>query len=161
MTYRTIKKWFTLIEMVIVLLVVMLLLGTTLNISTNFSHNLEFKNQKEEFAWLFTKIVTTVMSSNYNTVWIFTGMKVDIGSNNIVQIDNRTTTTYFTGINIINMMIDATPVNHIVLDIVPYQLWCTSIPKWSVSTFQLTKWVFKSCFRIDLVVCKLSELPCL
>lgn len=47
---KSIKKGFTLIEIIVVLIVVMALLGIVLRSSNNFARNLEFKNQKEEFS---------------------------------------------------------------------------------------------------------------
>ena len=155
------KHWFTLIEIIIVLIIIMILLGTMLRTSNNFARNLEFKNQKEEFVWYFNKIVTTAMSSNHNRKGIFTGIQINIGGDSLTYMDNDSHTHTWSRLQFSNLMIDTTNVNSIWLSLTPYQLWCIASPTWSTATFQFSKnETSKSCFRIDLSVCKLSEISC-
>lgn len=159
---KSIKKGFTLIEIIVVLIVVMALLGIVLRSSNNFARNLEFKNQKEEFSWLFHKLVATAISSNRTKQWAYTGMQIIIKKNSLTYTDTQTHNQSRSWLQFKDITIDGQSQDMISLFLIPYQLGCRSNTSWSTIQFKFSKNNdVQSCFRIDLSVCKLSEISCL
>lgn len=158
---NTYIRWFTLIEIVVVLLVVMILLWIILRSSSNFASHLEFKNQKEEFVWHFNHVVMTAMSSNHNAQWSFTGITMELWTDYFSYTDTNIHRYTWSKIKFSHMKIDNQIVEKIWLQLIPYQLGCISLPVWSSAFFEISyDDVSTTCFRIDLSVCKLSEISC-
>ncbi|EKD25565.1 MAG: hypothetical protein ACD_80C00016G0002 [uncultured bacterium (gcode 4)] len=162
------KKAFTLIEMVIVLLVIWILLAATMKFGSNRIIDLKAQSIKEQFVGYYNDIYSQNMTSSFRdgkkyqqlVVVLTTGISYSVDA--LPLIDSK-----ISGMSIQNLRFETEgmlfPLSHLLF--VPYQLWCgitDGTTSWNILYFNLVipENGKQYCFEIKSETCKLVEQHC-
>ncbi len=172
------KKWFTLIEILVVLVIVGMLMSGTMIFGANRIEHLRHQSAKTQFMNSYENLQSFALSSNYFVTERFDTMiiKLQSWSQNIQyqyvnwkwqsprykeQIDKS---MFLSDLQIWNNE-RKSPADEILLNIAPYQLWCDiSSPDMSgsLAKFQIRieRRLKNYCFGIGEDTCRLIEEKC-
>jgi len=165
------KKWFTLIEIVLVLIVISVLIWVTLRFGSNRIVDLKSQNNKEKFISFYDNLYSSNLISNYHNtnryeklniqIWSWISFTYD-DSNLIIDSDLKS-------IEINDISLDNQNIENINLQLTPYNIWCEILGEKDSSTFTWNLFSFKIfskenqkeyCFEIWSDTCKLIEKKC-
>ncbi len=168
-----IKSWFTLIEIIIILVVISLILWMTIYFGSENIFKLKYKTAKEEFTSAFNWFYSSSLESNYIKQNRFNTLNLEIFSwNNSIFYSYIWDNYIYTGkkeIDIIqtnNIKVDwASNQNKATIEISPYKLWCTIKDQnnntWTKLDFQITiNQNTKYCMYILSQNCKIIQEIC-
>ena len=162
------KKAFTLIEMLIVLVVIGILMTATMKFGSNRIVDLKAQSIKEQFVWYYNDIYSQNMTSSFRDgkkyqqliVAMTTGISYKVDA--LPLIDSK-----ISGISFQNLRFETWgnwfPLADLIF--VPYQLWCTitdGTMSWNILYFDLVipENGKQYCFEIKSETCKLVETRC-
>jgi len=161
------KKAFTLIEIVIVLVVISILMTATMKFGSNRIDDLKAQSLKEQFVWYYNDLYRQNLMSSFRdetkyqtlTLTFQTGTWYRIDATAPVK-DPKLADVIFSGLTL-----DTHPFPSIDITLVPYILWCTiawASTTWSLFSFQLyiPQNGKQYCFEIKAETCKLVEIRC-
>lgn len=169
------KKWFTLIELIVVISLVAILLWISLNISWERVNELNIRNENAEFIKSYNKQISRILNSSYiwdfhysqlhTTIisWSSTISYVYWGKYENSQVtDNTLTETFqFWYQRIINT---STSWDSIILASNPLSVWCTINSNENIANAWFTVSSLSNnsqkCFNIDSHTCKLKQVQC-
>jgi len=162
------KKGFTLIEMMIVLVIIGVLMAATMRFGSNRITDLKAQSIKEQFVGYYNEIYGQNMTSSFRDGKKYQQLIVSLESGMWYQIDQGpfVVEPKLSALTFRELMLDDQKTDRINLTFVPYKLWCpiTSSPwtTWDVFTFQV--YVPENgkqyCFEIASETCKLIEQRC-
>ncbi len=162
--YTMRKNWFTLIEVVMVMVIVWLILSMTIFFWSEYLKELQLRKEKEEVINIINYAMSYVKSSNYFEWEKFTNLIIDIWTWSIdVHLDSSTW-TWFSSYSLLRSEItflNLPASNQIRLT--PYQRACVDvINNTGDVTFQLSSTVNDQefCFSRNMALCKLFITPC-
>lgn len=158
------QKWYTLIEVVMVMVIVWLILSMTVFFWSEYLQELQLRKEKEEVINIITYATSYVKSSNYYGWEKFSHLIVDIGTGDIRISLDTTTWTWFSSYTLLRSEIwffDTPASNQVRLT--PYQRACEdTINNTGDITFQLSSTVNDQefCFSRNMALCKLFIISC-
>lgn len=167
------SKWFTLIEMLIVIVIISIMLSITLNLSANQTKALRFKIAREAFVGNYNNyIITTITTNSNNSILLFQWDTISTqqppialsgNTNNLIledmaslQLATLDTTTVATNIWSRELSFDPTS----------WKCVMNSRPWWSDPEY--IKFTLKDrnstiagiCYSIALSTCKIKQISC-
>lgn len=157
-------RWFTLVEVVIVMVIVWLILSMTIVFGSQYLKELQLRKEKEELINVVTYASSYVKSSNYYQWQKFSNMIVVISTWWIDITLDSLTWTWFSSYSLLRSEItflNLPASNQIRLT--PYQRACVDvINNTGDVTFQLSSTVNDQefCFSRNMALCKLFITPC-
>jgi prepilin-type N-terminal cleavage/methylation domain-containing protein len=159
------KRAFTLIELIIVLVIISILMGATMRFGSSRITDLKSQALKDKFLDSYATVYSQNMVSSYYQAQHYQSLHIRIGADVQYDYDSGVALSLFreTGAMSISWLaLDALPQNEITLTFVPYHMWC-SIDAWSgVVSFQLMVKPAKTyCFSLMTDTCNLREVTCL
>lgn len=128
------KNGFTLIEMIIVIVIIAIILWFTMKFSGDRIRLLNNKNVQEEFIWVYDRLFSTAMNTNYISEWNYDKLEVRLDTNynglkyGYFSNDYELSSWYD---NVLwKMEIESLKLNwreksDILINFTPYLLWCT------------------------------------
>ena len=165
------KKWFTLIEIVLVLIVISVLIGIILRFGSNRIVDLKSQNNREQFISFYDNLYSSNLISNYHNTNRYEKLNIQIWSwifftydDSNLQTDSNLKSTQ---IHVIGL--DNQNVENVNLQLTPYNIGCeifskkdSSILTWNLISFQLFSQDNQKeyCFEIWSDTCKLIEKKC-
>ena len=165
------KKAFTLVEMVIVLLVIGILMAATMRFGSGRIVDLKAQSLKEQFVGYYNDIYSQNMTSSFRdgkkyqllTVSFESGMRYQVDQGPFV-VEPKLSSLMFRA-----LMLDDQKANTIQLQFTPYVLGCSIISSdmqwtvtWNIFSFQayVPENGKQYCFEINSETCKLIETKC-
>ena len=167
------RKGFTLIEILIVIIIIGVLMTVTMQFWSKRIDDLGYQAGREQFLSAYDKLYSQAMTSNYHE-----GIRYDILHITLSSGENALSYAYDSGdyqnVSISTPAViswlraDGNIVNDVNLNLQPYTLWCwivsndgDEIHTWSVVKFGLiVKSQKQYCFSIKNDTCKLIEQKC-
>lgn len=163
------KKWFTLIEILIVITIISFLLTVVMKFSGSQIWELRQKKEVEEFKDAFNTTITKNINSNYINKKKYTQLEINITeeSKDISLIyTNKDEIIYtwkvlipFTSNNFKNLKIEDNSQENIKIRLSPYIIWCTINEIKNDAYFEVLS-PKRLCFNIDTSTCQLKEKKC-
>lgn len=159
------KNWFTLVEVLMVMIIVWLILSMTVFFWSQYLKELQLRKEKEEVMNIINYAMSYVKSSNYYQWEKFTHLIVDIWTWTIdVHLDSSTW-TWFSSYSLLRSEITSfNPPTSNQIRLTPYQRECEDAINNSTGdiTFQLSSTVNDQsfCFSRNMPLCKLFIIPC-
>lgn len=167
------SSWFTLLEMLIVLVAISVILWMTIYLWSENIFKLKYKTTKEEFLSTLTSFYTNSLGSNYINQYRFNKLNLELFSwNNWIFYsyiwesytqtwEKKTNLIEISDIRLDNWIIQ----NKLSISIIPYQLWCEIADNnnntWSRIDFKLVVNKTKTyCLYILSQNCKIKEQLC-
>ena len=159
------KRAFTLIEIVIVLVIIGILMGVTMKFWSNRITDLKAQSFKDKFADSYTSVVSQDLASSYHGQEHYQSVHIFIDSGMSYQYDSGVLTSLIYDpqhMSLTNLQLNDHAVSSIQLSLTPYHIWCANDGSSSgVVSFQLLiDQNKKYCFGISLDTCALSEAVC-
>lgn len=156
------KKAFTLIEMVIVLLVIGVLMTATMRFGSGRIVDLKAQSLKEQFVGRYNDLYNQNMTSSFRDGTKYQQLTIGFGSGTWYQTDQGTPIfdSKLNGLVFRSFVIDEDETSSVNLSFAPYVIGCSF--EWSLFSFQ----VFvpengkQYCFEIPSETCKLIETRC-
>lgn len=165
------KKGFTLIEMVIVLLIIGVLMAATMRFGSNRITDLKAQSLKENFVGRYNEIYSQNMTSRFRDGKKYEQLTLVFSTGAYTLLDKvpMSPDPKLANIEIRQLTFDADGADIFAsanVFFVPYQLWCT------ITDAQATSWVIlyfhlfvpengkQYCFEIPSETCKLIERKC-
>lgn len=169
-------KWFTLVELLVVICIVGLLFTVTLNLSRWSIHDVEVRQERDDFTNTYNQLLSKSLTSKYyNNSDIYSGIVLTFTSGS-----NARTSAYIlwdntsTGETTHTLKNAKFGTGNILIQLAPYKIWCQSIYSfnaWDISQKEIEtgaqkiqiegiKSIKKYCFIIDPPTCKLQETTC-
>ncbi len=168
------KSWFTLFEMLIVLITISLILWMTIYFWSENIFKLKYKTSKEEFLSTFSSFYINSLWSNYINQNRFSKLDLNLFSWNnwilysyIWDISNQTWEKKVNLIQISDLQINNWAIqNQSIIEIRPYQLWCEIKDNNNHTWFRLDFKIIVNktktyCLYILSENCKIKEQVCL
>lgn len=162
------KKGFTLIEMLIVLVIIGILMTATMRFGSGRIVNLKAQSLKEQFVGYYNELYSQNLISSFRDGKKYQKLIIDFETGMSYQIDQESLIREpkFSSIKFIELMLDSQRIDKIYLNLTPYILWCPMVSsQWhtgDIFSFQL--YVLengkKYCFEIKTETCKLVETRC-
>lgn len=168
---QTLKKGFTLLEMLIVTVIIGILLTMGMGLSRSSLEKLKVKSVSEEFAGFFDTIFLQVNASNYQNGLAYTGIELSLqtGANQIwytYQLENSEFLTWVFAWNfeITGLSGDQATLEKAMVKYKPFTPACELLAG-EKSFDQLSFSVRprgreEACFKLEKAYCKLQALPC-
>lgn len=162
--------WFTLIEMLMVLVVISLILWMTMYLWSENIFKLKYKTTKEEFLSTFNAFYINSLGSNYINQSRFNELKLELfsGGNGIPysyiwDAYNQSWEKKINLLEISNIKIDSWTIqNQTTIQIEPYKLWCKINLTWSRLDFKIIVNKTKTyCLYLLSQNCKIKEQICI
>ena len=168
MIQKKISKWFTLIEIVIVIVIITILMAVTMRFGSSRMQDLKTQATKEQFLGAYSQIASQYLVSNYLHDKRFSQLFLNINSWSsalVYRLDSsKKNITWFVSpdFRFSDIILNDSPADQLQLKFVPYTLWC-ELSNWSESTwlqasfrlFVLGRQYY--CFSLQSSTCKLSE----
>jgi len=167
------QGWFTLLEMLIVLVTISVILWMTIYFWSENIFKLQYKTTKEEFLSTLSSFYTNSLGSNYINQHRFNKLNLELFSWNdwilysyIWDSYNQTWEKKINLIEISSISIDNWAIqNKSSINIIPYQLWCDIMDNnnntWSRIDFKLIVNKIKTyCLYLLSQNCKIKEQMC-
>lgn len=158
------KKWYTLIEVVMVMVIVWLILSMTVFFWSEYLKELQLRKEKEEIINTITYATSYVKSSNYYNGEKFTHLIIDIATGGISVNLDSSSWTWFSSYTLSRSEITflTLPASN-QIRLTPYQRECedTINNTWDIA-FQLASTVNDQefCFSRNMALCKLFIVSC-
>lgn len=175
-SFSVYKRWFTLIELVIVLAIVALLFSVTIKLSRGNIANVEVRQEKEDFIATYYDVLLNNLTSKYHGDTIYTGVVVHFEKgatgitytfiwNTTATLDRHTFRTLSIGdISIQDTNNKYKEIASFSIILSPQEMWCEILlaqEKVTEDTIQFTLTAQKStkkyCFSFEPFTCKLKE----
>lgn len=166
---KVINKWFTLIEILIVIAIISFLLTVVMKFSGTQIWELRQKKEVEEFKDAFNMVITKNINSNYINKNKYTQLEINITKEKkdiILKYTNGNTITDtwlvlipFTSTIFDNINTENNEQESINIKMTPYILWCTINEEKNDAYFEVLS-PKKLCFTIDTITCQLKEKKC-
>lgn len=166
---KIIKRWFTLIEILIVIAIISLLLTTVMQFSWSQIWNLRQKKEIEEFKDAFNTIITKNINSNYINKEKYTHLEINItneSKNIFLKYENKDHLINTGNVQIPfvlesfnNLKINNKEEENINISLSPYIIGCTINETKDDAYFEILS-SKRSCFTIDHSTCQLKEKKC-
>ena len=151
------KKAFTLIEMVIVLVIIGILMGVTMKFSSNRIVDLKAQSLKDAFVDSYALAQSQNLASSYHWKFHYTTMTLTFWNGILAQYDGSGDTQLFSDMEHMKL---TNVIWTQVLSLTPYHMGCT-LNEWTWVSFNLEVNGNKTyCFSINPNTCTLKELPC-
>ncbi len=151
------KKAFTLIEMVLVLVIIGILMGVTMKFGSNRITDLKAQSLKDKFVDTYSEVQSQNLASSYHQQYRYTTLTLTFGSGIVATYDGSGAVQLFSDtqdMQIKNIVWPST------LFLTPYHMGCTS-KEWTWMSFALEVNGNKTyCFQIVTDTCKLIEIAC-
>lgn len=167
------KKGFTIIEIMIVIIIISVLLTVTMQFWSKRIDDLGYQAGKEQFLSAYDTLYSQAMTSNYREGIRYDLLRIAIssGTNPLSYVYDSwafQTVRIATPMQISGLQMDANAIDEVYLHITPYTLWCElssnthdTLITWSTISFDLmVKWQKQYCFSIKNDTCKLIEQKC-
>ncbi len=161
------KRAFTLIEIVIVLLVIGILMAATMRFGSGRIVDLKAQSLKEDFVGYYNELYNQNMTSSYRDKIQYKNLIITFESGVWYQTDYNAIvlSSKLSDVVFRNFMLDIKQASNVQIHLVPYQLWCTFTSQditGNIFLFQL--YVPQNgkqyCFEIKSETCKLIETKC-
>lgn len=163
------KKAFTLIEMIVVIIIISILFLIVLRMGWNYVRDMQFRNDKEEFLSQYNKLLSQSMSSNYYEWEEYKEFSLQIADqwdeinlyaitwNNQVLIWRRALgVSYFSWLNNVwTFLFQAYELG------CWYEDWDWELTGGNVNFQLISIYDWWYCFDVNLDSCKISESKCL
>lgn len=171
MSMNVTKKWFTLIEILIVVVIISLLLSFVMSFSWSQISELRQKKETETFKDLFNSLITKNINSNYINKRKYESLTINIEEwkkdiytkyiSNDEIINTWTMTNPFVENVFENLYINYwNPVNTISIKTKPYTMWCSINNSNEDASFQIRTATKVLCFNINHKTCQIKEKKC-
>jgi len=168
------KKWFTLIEMLIVIAIIGIMMGITINFWANRIQKLRYQSSKAQFVNSYEKLQSEVLTTNYHYRQHFDTFHIKFQSdlNNYSYeyqpIQKKYSQKIEDHVQIQNIVFlnnsEKQNLEQAELVLMPYQLPCKLLldgklqEEWAIQfELNILEYAKKYCFEIDLNNCKLIE----
>jgi len=172
------KKWFTLIEMIIVIVIIAILLALSLWISGNRIQSLKNKSIQEQFAYKYNSLFSRNLLTNYYNWELYDKMTIHLNNewnsftyhykHNEEDIFSDNDGIQWGKYKVINLHFDWEenhPLQSVDINFEPYVLWCEL--SGGNKTWQILKVKLyvndneNYCIKINSDLCKLEKESCL
>lgn len=146
-------QWYTLIELLLVLLVIGVLLASTMYVGWWYLHQMRFTQEKQQVMSFLQRSMLFAKTSNSWQWRSYNEMEIDLRLDAIqVHIDEILWDEYT--LSAVRFMSPA------MVHLVPYQRHC-EVTMWSdYLVLASTVGDYRACFQIESALCKLVERPC-
>ncbi len=166
------KKWFTLLETIIVVIIVGILLTITLWIGSIYLRTVKYRYEKEQFIGEMDKIIASVRTSNYRSWETYDYLSLQLTSNGLqAYLETGLTAVETLTITESTLVISG---GSTTIRLFPYNIACAEWTNYSevngviyvedpiVITFtgDATYTSQETCYQLDLRLCKLQQIPC-
>jgi len=164
----TMKKGFTLIEMMIVLVIIGILMAATMNFWSNRIVDLKAQSLKEQFVGYYNELYSQNMTSRFRDGKKYEQLSINFSTGISYSLDGIwfSSDPKLAGIEVKNMRFADTLFATAALLLRPYTLWCaitsSAGASWNVLFFNLVvpQNGKQYCFEIKSETCKLVETTC-
>jgi len=170
---KKIKRWFTLIEIIIVISIITILLWITMSFSTQRIQKLRYQSAKSQFLSTYEQLHSYVLTTNYwnQKRFDYATIVFSSGSNNIqskyVPIKQTFVHKIEDEIILWKLKLNWEDTDKIIVKIEPYTIWCKfdseqeKSAEWIISFILSTKFNNqKYCFDISSDNCILKPTSC-
>ena len=161
------KKGFTLIEMVIVLLIIGILMAATMRFWSGRIVDLKAQSLKEQFVGYYNEFYGQNMTSSFRDGKKYQILTITFDTGIWYQVDQGpfVVEPKLSGLVFRQLMLDNQQVAMVNLQLTPYILWCSLTSQSTTgSTFSFETYVPENgkqyCFEIKAETCKLVETKC-
>ncbi len=164
------KKWYTLLEIMIVLWVIIIIMTITMKFGSSRIEDLQAQTSKDEFKNNYEQLLLTNMSSNYHNKERYNKIIISMmswgnGFTYTLENDSENPETYTwynnPKLEITKLQINNNEINEIETELIPYKIWCTINDQTWLLTHIETKAKNKThCFQIHTDNCKLEQINC-
>ncbi len=168
---QRLKRGFTLIEILIIIVIIGILLTLGMGLSRNSLEKLKVKSVSEEFAGFFDTIFLQVNASNYQNGLAYSGIELTLlkGKNQIeytYQLENSEflTWTFVGKFEITELSGDQATLEELKIKYQPFTPACELLG--GETHFEQLDFSVRprgreeACFRLEKAYCKLQALPC-
>ena len=152
------KKAFTLIELMIVIMVIGILMGVTMKFSSNRITDLKAQSLKDRFVDNYVMVQSQNLASSYHGTGRYTTGQIIFDATTwvLALYDNVATEQLLPDMTNMKLLLSWTTS----LSFSPYHMWCV-VNEWTWLFFGLEVNGNKTyCFSINPNTCTLKELPC-
>lgn len=131
---RSKKNWFTLIEMIIVIVIIAIILWFTMKFSWDRIWLMNNKNVQEEFIWVYDNLFSTAMNTNYIAEWSYDSLVVELDKNydwikynyyNGGEVLHSGDNNVLWKMKIESLMLNNSEKDNLLINFRPYALWAT------------------------------------
>ena len=156
------KKGFTLIEMLVVIIIIGILLGMSMWFSNDRIVDLKVQNSKERFVDAYTSLVSQRLISSYHNFDRYHSLTLAFASWIMVALDSGSQSPLLSDFTfqLTWMQVDHTPVPDLTVILFPYLLSCNFSTSGSIFSFGLMNPSHTYCFSLDAATCSLREYRC-
>jgi Tfp pilus assembly protein PilE len=158
-------KWFTLVEMLIVISIVAAILWATMNLWWQYFQELQYRQDKESFIGLVDEFLSMARTSSYYANQRFEVLDISLDTWSIIgYVWESTLDAFGTG-----RMIDTYALQEASLEfpdlplqvrLYPYTIWCDIIQWGTGFTMVADSTDDITCFEIFSDVCKIKQTTC-
>lgn len=161
------KKGFTLVEMLVVILIVSVLMMWVMNFGSGRMHQLQSKTAKERFISQIENTHTSLLSSNYYGDQRISQMDLSINPTDIEVVHTYNQQTYsewLKWIEEINLIIGKKEIEDVIIQMKPYDIGCEIVSSdgtGSVLDIKMTTlWKREYCLELSADNCKIKQVIC-
>ncbi len=158
-------KWFTLVEMLIVVIVVGIIMSMTMNMWRQYFNDLEYRQDKESFVWLMDEFLTIARTSSYNMWQRFEALDISFtGTSLSWSVTDSILDAFGAWREIDTYTLQKSmlvfPSDPLQVRLYPYAIWCDIIQggTWFTLVWTITDDI--TCFEIFSDVCKIKQITC-
>lgn len=171
------KKWFTLVEIIMVIVIIAILLSLSMWISGNRVKELKVKSAQEQFVYNYNNLFSKNLLTNYNKWTIYENMIIKMENNKdfflywykwynqtIEDMEFTKDFIQWWEYSIIDLKLDWNNKDIINIKFSPYVLWC-ELSDWNntweiLEAKALINTTKEYCFQLSSYFCKQEDIPC-
>jgi len=155
---NSIKKWFTLIEIVIVIVIIWIILLITLSLWRDYVNTMSVKTDKQTFISAYNETMAIARTSNYFDWVEYSDITLTLWTTWLTSVTNNWNDIAEHTLEKSTLSIDWWWAS---ITIEPYSIWCTiSVGTWVDFTLISTINVDEYCYSISESTCKLIQVAC-
>lgn len=159
------KKWFTMIEVIIVMVIMSIIMWLTLYMWRGYLQDVQYRQDRDILIWSLDELITLARTSTYYNWYNYDNLDIVIGTGGYTwYISTGEWAMFGEGIAIDRYLLNRSsiilPDGRFWVRLTPYALSCSLQEGTTWFELQSSSSDLSACFEIDVDVCKFKQVSC-